>query len=179
MSRIGRKTILIPSTVTVDITADKVVVKGPKGELAMTYRPEVRVIKEGSEINLKLETRSKTNNALWGLTRALINNMIVGVTEGYEKKLELVGVGYRAKTTGKGISMSLGYSHPVDFDAPAGIKIDVAENVNLSVSGIDKQLVGQVAAKIRALRSPEPYKGKGIRYVGEQVRRKVGKTGKA
>lgn len=174
MSRVGKKPIQIPQGVEVKISGQKVMVRGPKGELSREVRPEIGVeVKEGKIlVSPKIET--KKTKALWGLTRALIANMIKGVTEGYEKKLEIEGIGFRASVEGENLVLSVGFTHPVKIKAPEGIKFSVEKNI-ITVSGTDKELVGQMAAKIRAIRPPEPYKGKGIRYVGEQVRRKVGK----
>lgn len=178
MSRIGKQPVIIKEGVEVTVVNDLVTVKGSKGELTQKIRPEIKVtIKDGSVI-VAVEKETKESSAFWGLTRALISNMIVGVTEGYEKKLELIGVGYRVTSKGSGISLTLGFSHPVEFEAPKGIEIKVDDNKNIIIKGIDKQLVGLTAAKIRAFRKPEPYKGKGIRYAGEVVRRKPGKAGK-
>jgi len=181
MSRIGKKPIKIPDGVTVDIKDGLVNVKGTKGELSYQTRPEIEVsIKDGvlTAVIKEESQKDKNSSAFWGLTRALIANMIAGVTEGFEKKLELVGVGYRVKTDPKGVLLTLGYSHPVIFETPKGIEIVVEDNKTILVKGIDKQLVSQTAAKIRELRKPEPYKGKGIRYFGEVVRIKPGKAGK-
>lgn len=178
MSRIGRKPIKIPEGVSVDIKGGAVTVKGSKGELTYTTRPEMAVEQEGDELVVSVKTKVKGYSAYWGLTRALIDNMIQGVTEGYEKKLELVGVGYRAKSDPKGVSFTLGYSHPVVFEKPEGVELLVVDNKNITVKGINKQLVGQTAARIRKLRKPEAYKGKGIRYAGEVVKTKPGKAGK-
>ena len=174
MSRVGKKPIQIPQGVEVKISGQKVMVRGPKGELSREVRPEIGVeVKEGKIlVSPKIET--KKTKALWGLTRALIANMIKGVTEGYEKKLEIEGIGFRASVEGENLVLSVGFTHPVKIKAPEGIKFSVEKNI-ITVSGTDKELVGQMAAKIRAIRPPEPYKGKGIRYVGERVRRKVGK----
>lgn len=181
MSRIGKKPIVIPEGVTVEIKDSMVTVKGPKGELFQEIRPEIEVTQEDGEITAAIREEYKANknsNAFWGLTRALIANMILGVSEGFEKKLELVGVGYRVKSEAKGLSLTLGYSHPVIFNTPDGVELEVEDNKNIIVKGIDKQLVSQTAAKIRELRKPEPYKGKGIRYLGESVKIKPGKAGK-
>jgi len=178
MSRIGKKQIIVPAGVTVTVKGSSITVKGSRGELVYELRPEVKIIQEGDRLNVELKTTGKGNKAYWGLTRALIANMIKGVTDGYEKRLELVGVGYRAKPESKGVSFSLGYSHPVVFTKPAGIEIEVEENKVIIVKGIDKQLVGLTAAQIRDLRKPEAYKGKGVRYAGEVVKTKPGKTGK-
>ncbi len=174
MSRIGKKPILIPEGVEVKVSDNKVVVKGPKGELEQEIRPEIRVNIKEAKIFVLSQGESKKVKALWGLTRALLANMVKGVTQGYEKKLEIQGVGYRAKLEGEDLILQVGFSHPVQIKQEEGIKFSVEKNI-ITVSGIDKAKVGEVAAKIRAVRPPEPYKGKGIRYVGEQVRRKVGK----
>ncbi len=178
MSRIGRNPILIPQGVTVTVDNSVVKVKGPKGELFVDLRPEITAKVEDSTLTVTPKIETKDTSAFWGLTRALIANMVKGVSEGFEKKLELVGVGYRAKASSGGVSLTLGFSHPVEFLAPQGIVFEVPDTQNISIKGADKQLVGQTAAKIRALRKPEPYKGKGIKYFGEKVRRKAGKSGK-
>jgi len=179
MSRIGKKPILIPKEVTVTVNASSVEVKGPKGVLNMKVRPEIKVVVEGDKVLTSIERDTKRSSAYWGLTSSVLSNMIVGVTRGYEKKLELSGVGYRAKQEGKdGVSLSVGYSRPVVYRAFGGVEIEVVDQQNITVRGIDKQLVGLVAANIRKVRKPEPYKGKGIKYVGEVIRRKVGKSGK-
>jgi large subunit ribosomal protein L6 len=180
MSRIGKNPIEIPQGVTVEVQDGTVVVKGPKGELSHTFRPEIEVNVADGIVSTTVKNDYANVDAFWGLTRAIINNMIIGVTEGFEKKLELVGVGYRVKANdAHSITLSVGYSHVVDFKAPESIQLEVDGNTSISVKGIDKQLVGLTAAKIRAVRKPEPYKGKGIRYSDEVVRRKAGKTGKA
>lgn len=174
MSRIGKKPILIPESVEVKIEDNRVVVKGPKGELQREVRPEIKVeVKEG-KVLVTPQKETKKTNAFWGLTRALIFNMLKGVTEGYEKKLQMEGVGYKANLEEEGLILQVGFSHPVKIKKTEGIKFLVEKNI-ITVSGIDKELVGQVAAKIRKVRPPEPYKGKGIRYLGEEVRRKAGK----
>ncbi|MFQ6049940.1 MAG: 50S ribosomal protein L6 [Candidatus Paceibacterales bacterium] len=174
MSRIGRKPIPIPEGVEVKIENQKVIIKGPKGELSQEVRPEIKVeIKEGNIFVLPTIQAKKTK-AFWGLTRALLNNMVRGVTEGYEKKLEIQGLGYKAILEGENLVLSVGFTHSVKIKTPPGIKLSVEKNI-ITVSGIDKELVGQIAAKIRKVRPPEPYKGKGIRYLGEVVRRKAGK----
>ncbi len=178
MSRVGKKPIEIPAGVTVLINGKEITVKGPKGELKHTVNPEITVTQENGVINITAELDCKETGALWGLARALLANMIIGVTEGFEKKLELVGVGYRTSAAGKGLTLALGYSHAINFPAPEGINLSVEENKTITVSGIDKQLVGQTAAKIRAFRKPEVYKGKGVKYVGEIVKTKPGKSGK-
>jgi large subunit ribosomal protein L6 len=179
MSRVGKKPILIPTGVTLKIEGSKVTVTGTKGILSYEIRPEVELKMEGSVLTVHPKIDGKKTSAYLGLTRALIDNMIKGVGEGYEKKLELVGVGFRAKQdTPTKITMTLGFSHPVVFEAPLGVQLEVADNTNVVIKGIDKQLVGLTAAKIRKIRKPEPYKGKGIKYAGEVVRRKQGKSGK-
>ena len=179
MSRIGRMPIVIPSGVDIDIKGSEVTVKGPKGQLEYILRPEVAVAQEGSMLMVSPVYEGKNTSAYLGMTRALISNMVNGVSTGYEKKLELVGVGFRAKLDSPSkITMTLGFSHPVVFEAPAGISFDVQDNVNISIKGIDRQLVGLIASKIRKIKKPEPYKGKGIKYAGEIIRRKQGKSGK-
>ncbi|MBO6165935.1 MAG: 50S ribosomal protein L6 [Eubacterium sp.] len=178
MSRIGRMPIAVPAGVTVDIAENnKVTVKGPKGTLERVLAPEMEITLEGNEITVKRPNDLKRNRALHGLTRTLINNMVVGVTDGYKKTLEVNGVGYRAQKQGKKLVLSLGYSHPVEMEDPEGLTTTVEDN-KIIVEGIDKEKVGQYAAEIRQKRAPEPYKGKGIKYDYEVIRRKVGKTGK-
>jgi len=174
MSRIGKKPVAIPDGVEIEINGNVVTVKGPKGELKREIRPEVRVEKKDNQILLAPAKKSKKTKAFWGLFRTLIFNMIKGVKEGYEKKLEIKGVGYKANLEGEDLILNVGYSHPVRIKKPEGITFSVERNI-ITISGIDKELVGQIAAKIRKVRKPEPYKGKGIRYLGEEVRRKVGK----
>lgn len=178
MSRIGKKPVPVPSGVTVSIDAQSVAVKGPKGELSRVLPREVNIAQEGEHVVVTRQNDSRTARARHGLSRTLIANMIEGVSKGFEKRLEIKGVGYRAAVKGKTLTMNLGYSHPVEFEPPAGIEFKVESNTNVIVSGIDKELVGTVAAKIRDARPPEPYKGKGVRYLGEMVRRKAGKAGK-
>ena len=179
MSRIGKMPIAVPAGVTVDIAENnKVTVKGPKGTLERVLPAEMEIKKEGNEIIVNRPNDLKKMKSLHGLTRTLINNMVVGVTEGYEKKLEVNGVGYRAVKKGKLLTLSLGYSHPVEMEDPEGIEVVVEDANTLVVKGIDKEKVGQYAAEIREKRAPEPYKGKGIKYADEVIRRKVGKTGK-
>jgi len=182
MSRIGKLPIPVPSGVDVQIegaTASTVTVKGPKGTLSHTVAEPITVEKNDAVVDVRRPDDERESKALHGLTRTLINNMVVGVTEGYEKKLEIVGVGYRVLSKGPTqLEFQLGYSHPIVFDAPEGITFSVESPTRLGVAGIDKQLVGEVAANIRKLRKPEPYKGKGVRYAGEHIRRKVGKAGK-
>jgi len=179
MSRIGKLPITVPSGVDVAIDAAHVTVKGPKGQLSHTVAMPIIVEQSDGILDVKRPDDERQSKALHGLTRTLINNMVVGVTEGYEKRLEIVGVGYRVLSKGPSqLEFQLGYSHSIVFDAPEGIAFTVESPTKLGVVGIDKQLVGEVAANIRKLRKPEPYKGKGVRYAGEQVRRKVGKAGK-
>ncbi|MBQ2980527.1 MAG: 50S ribosomal protein L6 [Lachnospiraceae bacterium] len=178
MSRIGRMPIAIPAGVTVEVAENnKVTVKGPKGTLERVLAPEMNIAVEGAEVVVTRPNDLKRMKSLHGLTRTLINNMVVGVSTGYEKKLEVNGIGYKAAKAGKKLTLSLGYSHPVEMEDPEGLESVVEGNV-ITVKGIDKEKVGQYAAEIRSKREPEPYKGKGIKYVDEVIRRKVGKTGK-
>ena len=180
MSRIGRAPINVPAGVEVSVdTVNCVVsVKGPKGTLTQNYHSRMNVTVEGNVVTVARPSDEKEDRALHGLTRTLINNMVVGVTAGYSKKLEINGVGYRVALQGKALNLTLGYSHPVIMDAPEGIAFETPDANTVIVKGIDKQLVGQVSAVIRSKRKPEPYKGKGIKYAGEKIRRKAGKTGK-
>ena len=180
MSRIGRAPINVPAGVDVAVDAANCVitVKGPKGTLTQNYHSRMNVTVEGNVVTVSRPTDEKDDRSLHGLTRTLINNMVVGVTQGYSKKLEVNGVGYRAALQGKALNLTLGYSHPVIMDAPEGITYEVPDANTIIVKGIDKQLVGQTSAVIRSKRAPEPYKGKGIKYEGEKIRRKSGKTGK-
>ena len=178
MSRIGRKPIAVPAGVEVKIEGNTVTVKGPKGELAREFSPMMTIVQEGEEIIVSRPNDSREAKSLHGLTRTLVSNMVEGVSNGYSKKLQLVGVGYRAALKGKDLEMQLGFSHPVLVEAPENITFEVPSQTEIIVSGISKEQVGQVAANIRKWRKPEPYKGKGIRYEGEHVRRKVGKAGK-
>ena len=180
MSRIGKLPVVVPSGVDVSIEGAQVLVKGPKGQLTHTVAAPITVDRaEDGALEVKRPDDERVSRSLHGLTRTLINNMVLGVTEGYEKRLEIVGVGYRVLSKGPNqLEFQLGYSHSITFDAPDGITFVVDNPTRLGVQGIDKQLVGEVAANIRKLRKPEPYKGKGVRYAGEQVRRKVGKAGK-
>lgn len=178
MSRIGLKPIEIPNGVTVTKEGNTVTVKGPKGELTRTLHEEMVIDIQEKEVIVSRPSEQKEHRSLHGTTRSLIQNMIQGVTNGFERRLELVGVGYRANKQGQKLVLNVGYSHPVEFDPEKGIEIDVPENTKVIVKGIDKERVGELAANIRAVRPPEPYKGKGIRYEGEYVRRKEGKTGK-
>jgi len=176
MSRVGKKPIPIPDKVKVSIKDRHVAGEGPKGKLELDVAPPITVQKEDNDIIVARPNDARRNRAFHGLTRALIANMVLGVSEGFEKKLEIQGVGYRAVAQGKALNFQLGYSHPILFEPPEGVDLSVDRSI-VTVRGIDKQAVGQVAAQIRGLRKPEPYKGKGIRYVGEHVRRKAGKTG--
>lgn len=176
MSRIGKKPISLPKEVKIDLKGDLLTVKGPKGELKREIHPRVNILTENDQIVVSIEDGSKGSKGLHGLFRALIANMVTGVTQGFERALEIVGVGYRAELSGKRATFHLGYAHPVTLDLPEGIDAKV-EKTKITLSGIDKELLGRTAAKIRSLREPEPYKGKGIRYEGETVRRKAGKTG--
>ena len=179
MSRIGKLPVPVPSGVDIAIDGPVVTVKGPKGTLSHTVAAPITVEKSDDVLDVKRPDDERTSRALHGLTRTLVNTMVIGVTEGYEKRLEIVGVGYRVLSKGPAqLEFQLGYSHPIVFDAPEGITFTVDGPTRLGVVGIDKQLVGEVAAKIRKLRKPEPYKGKGVRYAGEHIRRKVGKAGK-
>jgi len=175
MSRIGKQPIAIPDGVDVEIKPGTVSVKGPKGELSQAISREIKVQLSDGTLTVQRPTDRGEHRALHGLTRSLIANMVGGVTEGYEKRLEIQGVGYRAQLRGKALELSLGYSHPVTVEAPEGVEFEVPQPTEVVVRGIDKQLVGEVAARIRKARPPEPYKGKGVRYSGEHVARKVGK----
>ncbi len=177
MSRIGRLPVAIPAGVDVKMNGNEVTVKGPKGTLTQVFHPDMVIEKEGDEIHIKRKSDLKKDKALHGLTRSLLKNMVTGVTEGFSKALEINGVGYRAQKQGNKLILTLGYSHPVEMVEPAGITIDVPAQNQIIVRGIDKQAVGEVAAKIREKRPPEPYKGKGVKYVNEVILRKEGKTG--
>jgi large subunit ribosomal protein L6 len=178
MSRIGRLPIAVPSTVDVTIDGRQLTVKGPKGTLSRALHPDMAVAQEDGWIVVSRPTEQKMHKQLHGLTRTLVNNMVVGVTDGYRKGLEITGVGYRAALNGRKLTLNLGYSHPIEIDPPEGISFELENPTHLAVVGIDKELVGEIAAKVRATRKPEPYKGKGVRYAGEYVRRKAGKAGK-
>jgi len=179
VSRVGRAPITIPGGVQVDIDGQKVVVKGPKGELKRSLHPEMQLVKEGDTLRVQRPSDEPMVRALHGLTRALLNNMVLGVSQGFERTLQVDGVGYRAELNGKDLVLNVGYSHPVKVPPPEGISFQVEERTRIiHVLGADKEQVGQVAADIRKVRPPEPYKGKGIRYSGEYVRRKAGKAGK-
>jgi large subunit ribosomal protein L6 len=175
MSRIGKKAVAIPAGVTLTLDGQTVTVKGPKGQLSWTIVDEIELEQSGAELSLRPRNDTTRAKAMWGLSRTLVANMVHGVTHGYEETLELVGVGYRAAMKGQALSMQLGFSHEVDMPPPAGITFAVPKQTEIKVAGIDKQLVGEVAARIRRIRPPEPYKGKGVRYSGEKVRRKEGK----
>ena len=178
MSRIGKRPIPIPSKVSVDIKGQYITVKGPKGTLQREIPSLIGISQEGDDIKVVPTTNSRIARQRHGLSRTLIANMVEGVFKGFEKRLQIQGVGYRAQAQGKKLTLNVGYSKPVEMDMPEGIQVAVEKNTEVIVSGIDKEIVGNVAARIRAVRPPEPYKGKGIRYLGEMVRRKAGKTGK-
>ncbi|MFN2326669.1 MAG: 50S ribosomal protein L6 [Gemmatimonadales bacterium] len=177
MSRIGKRPIAIPSGVTVTVEGQDVTVKGPKGTLNRRVHPEMGLVREGDTLTVSRPSDAPQHKALHGLTRSLLANMVEGVDKGYEKILEIQGVGYKAEANAKGVTLIVGYSHPVPYAAPAGVSITVENNTVVKIAGANKELVGQVAAELRLVRPPEPYKGKGVRYRGEQVRRKAGKTG--
>jgi len=178
MSRIGRLPIAVPSSVDVTIDGRQLTVKGPKGTLSRALHPDIAVSREDDNLVVTRPTEQKTHKQLHGLTRTLVNNMVLGVTDGYRKGLEITGVGYRATLNGRKLTLNLGYSHPIEIEPPEGISFEVENPTRLAVVGIDKELVGQIAAQVRSTRKPEPYKGKGVRYAGEVVRRKAGKAGK-
>lgn len=175
MSRIGRKPITVPAGVTVEIAGQHVKVTGPKGTLELTILPGIKIEQDGSTLNLSKEVETAETGRSYGLMRTLVDNMVVGVSTGFTRALEINGVGFRAAVAGNTINLSLGFSHPVVFELPQGVEAKIEKNV-ITLSGFDKQLVGQVAANLRALKKPEPYKGKGIKYVEETIRRKAGKT---
>jgi large subunit ribosomal protein L6 len=174
MSRIGKKPISVPKDVQIILEKPSIIVKGKLGQLSYRFLPEVDVNLENDQLVVTPLKKTKSTSAIWGLTRALLANMVKGVSDGFEKKLEIEGVGYRASMSGNKLILAVGFSHPVELEAPEGIKISVEKNI-ITVSGFDKALVGQVAADIRAIKKPEPYKGKGIHYLGEKIRRKAGK----
>jgi large subunit ribosomal protein L6 len=178
MSRIGKRPIAIPAKVTVEINGRNVAVKGPKGSLARELPEFVVVEKDGETVKVSPQDESRVARQRHGLSRTLVANMIDGVSQGFEKKLQIQGVGYRAQAQGKKLTLNVGYSKPVEMNMPDGIQVAVEKNTEITIGGIDKEIVGNIAAKIRSVRPPEPYKGKGIRYLGEAVRRKAGKTGK-
>ena len=176
MSRIGKKPVEVVKGVEVKLDGQHLTVKGPKGQLDLSVHPDMTVKVDGSEVVVERPSDQKNHKALHGLTRSLIQNMVTGVSEGFTRTLEIVGVGYRAEMKGKNLGLALGYSHPIEFTPPEGVTIETPNQTTVVVSGADKQAVGQAAAVIRGYRPPEPYKGKGIRYQGEQIRRKAGKT---
>jgi large subunit ribosomal protein L6 len=179
MSRVGKQPIPVPDKVQVDIRGSRVTVKGPKGELSRSFDPDMSIVQEAGILRVERPTDHRTHRAMHGLTRALLSNMVRGVSDGYAKTLEIVGTGYRAELQGQKLVLFLGYSHPIEFEPPAGIAFDVPRGGRtVVVNGVDKELVGEIAARIRRQRPPEPYKGKGVRYEGEHVRRKAGKSGK-
>ena len=178
MSRIGKAPITVPAGVDVTVAAGHITVKGPKGELARVIPGGITISQEGDSLICERPDEENKSKAMHGLARSLVNNMVIGVTEGFSKELQIVGVGYRAEAQGKDIRLSLGFSHTVDVKAPEGITFDIPAQTQVIVQGIDKEVVGQVAANIRSIRKPEPYKGKGVRYLGERVVRKAGKAGK-
>src|SRR5687767_6600904 len=178
MSRIGRMAITIPSGVQVDISGNHVAVTGPKGKLERDFAPEMRILNEDGTLRVERPNDEKRSRELHGLSRTLLANMVTGVTDGFRKSLEITGVGYRAQLVGKKLQLNLGYSHPIEIDPPEGVSFEVETPVKLAVVGSDKELVGHIAARVRSTRKPEPYKGKGVRYAGEVIRRKAGKAGK-
>jgi len=177
MSRIGRKAVVVPKGVTLQVEGSNVAVKGPRGELRRSLHPDMQLALDKDQFTVSRPSDEKKHRALHGLTRTLVQNMVDGVSKGFSKSLEIQGVGYKAEPKPYGVNLIVGFSHPVKYEAPSGIKITVDNNTLVKIEGADKELVGQVAAELRSVRPPEPYKGKGIRYVGEQVRRKAGKTG--
>ncbi len=179
MSRIGKKPVKIPAGVTVQISGQQLIATGPKGTLEVAFRPEVKISADGQNVAIERASETPKAKAMHGLSRTLVENAVLGVSQGWNKGLELVGVGYRAEASGTNLILNVGFSHPVKFPAPNGITFEVSDNTKINVKGIDKQLVGETAAQIRRVREPEPYKGKGIRYVGEVVRKKAGKAAKA
>lgn len=178
MSRVGKKPIEIPAGVTVTNDNNHVTVKGPKGELSRSFSPDIQIVQEENIITISRPSDSKEHRSLHGTTRAVLSNMVEGVSKGFERSLELIGVGYRAAKQGKKLVLSVGYSHPVEIEPEEGLEVEVPSNTKVIIKGADKERVGALAANIRGVRPPEPYKGKGIRYEGEFVRRKEGKTGK-
>ena len=176
MSRIGKKPIALPQGVVATVEDNTITVKGPKGSLQFNFNTDMNIVISETELIVERPSDSKQHRMIHGTTRAIINNLVVGVSEGFKKDLKMIGVGYRAQMQGNKVVIAAGYSHPVELDVPEGLTVEVVKNVNISVAGIDKQLVGEFAANIRAVRPPEPYLGKGIRYVDEHVRRKEGKT---
>ncbi len=179
MSRIGRKPVPLPKGVTAQVTGRTLLIKGPKGEITRTFHPTMAITVEENAVIVRRPSDEHFHKALHGLSRTLVANMVAGVTEGFRKQLEIQGVGYKAEVRPFGLQLVVGFSHPVKYEAPTGVKLSVESNTIVKIEGVDKEMVGQVAAEIRSIRPPEPYKGKGIRYVGEQVRRKAGKTAQA
>jgi large subunit ribosomal protein L6 len=177
MSRIGKKPVMVPQGVTLDLKGNEVAVKGPKGELRRQLHPEMQLALADGTLTVSRPSEEKKHKALHGLTRTLVQNMVDGVSKGFSKTLEIQGVGYKAEAKPYGVNLIVGFSHPVKYEAPQGIKISVENNTTVKIEGADKEKVGQVASELRAVRPPEPYKGKGVRYQGEQIRRKAGKTG--
>ena len=177
MSRIGKRPVIVPKGVAVEVQGNTVAVKGPKGELRRTLHSEMQVALADGQLTVARPSEEKRHKALHGLSRTLVQNMVEGVSKGFSKTLEIQGVGYKAEAKPYGVNLIVGFSHPVKYEAPKGIKISVENNTIVKIEGADKEIVGQVAAELRAVRPPEPYKGKGVRYQGEQVRRKAGKTG--
>ena len=177
MSRIGKAPITVPKNVTVTVEGSRVRVKGPNGELERTFHPTMTIVQENGSLSVQRPSDAEEHKALHGLSRTLLNNMVEGVTKGFQKQLDIVGVGYKAEARPYGLQLALGFSHPVEYRAPKGIKLAAPQPTQILISGADKEVVGQVAAELRSLRPPEPYKGKGIKYAGEQVRRKAGKAG--
>ena len=177
MSRIGRKPVTVPKGVTLQLEGNSVAVKGPRGELRRSLHPDMQIALDKDQFTVARPSEEKRHKALHGLTRTLVQNMVDGVSKGFSKTLEIQGVGYKAEAKPYGVNLVVGYSHPVKYEAPKGIKISVDNNTVVKIEGADKEMVGQVAAELRSVRPPEPYKGKGIRYQGEHVRRKAGKTG--
>jgi len=177
MSRIGKRPIPVPAGVTVTVNGNTVSVKGPRGELSRTLPADITVAQENGELTVSRPSDEPHHRALHGLSRTLVANMVEGVTKGFQRQLDIVGVGYRAEARPFGLHLALGYSHPIEYKAPAGIKLTAPQPTQIIVDGADKEMVGQVAAELRGLRPPEPYKGKGIKYAGEQIRRKAGKAG--
>ena len=177
MSRIGKHPVAVPNGVTVTVEGNTLTVKGPRGELSRTFHPDMKVTVENGNITVARPSEDAKHKALHGLSRTLVSNMVEGVTKGYQKQLDIVGVGYKAEARPYGLQLALGFSHPVEYRAPAGIKLTAPAPTQILIDGANKEIVGQVAAELRSLRPPEPYKGKGIKYAGEQIRRKAGKAG--
>jgi large subunit ribosomal protein L6 len=177
MSRIGKHPVAVPNGVTVTVEGNTLKVKGPRGELSRTFHPDMKVTVENGNITVERPSEDAKHKALHGLSRTLVSNMVEGVTKGYQKQLDIVGVGYKAEARPYGLQLALGFSHPVEYRAPEGIKLTAPAPTQILIDGANKEIVGQVAAELRSLRPPEPYKGKGIKYAGEQIRRKAGKAG--